>query len=91
MERKQEQHCIVDVIEFCREHSLPADIVGRWVWVSFDTKPSADVRQLLKDYGFRWSSRRGEWAHNCGHPSRSGHCIPRVKYGAVPVEQAEVA
>ena len=91
MKTEQEKHGIIDVIEFCRENNLPADVVGRWVWVNFTEKPSAEVRQLLKDYGFRWSKRRGEWAHNCGHPTKSGHCIPREKYGAVPVDQAEVA
>ena len=91
MKTEQEKHGIIDVIEFCRENNLPADVVGRWVWVEFKEKPSAEIRQAMKDYGFRWSSRRKEWAHNCGHPTKSGHCIPREKYGAVPVDQAEVA
>ncbi|MCJ7828439.1 MAG: hypothetical protein MUP81_01705 [Dehalococcoidia bacterium] len=90
-EQRQEHHSIIEVIEFCRANSLPADVVGHWVWVSFEQKPSDEIRQAMKDFGFRWSSRRGEWAHNCGYPTKSGHCIPRVKYGAVPISKVELA
>jgi len=58
---------IIEVLQFCKERNLPARVVGRWVWIKFDSKPAADVRQALKDIGFRWSKRRGQWAHNCGH------------------------
>jgi len=91
MKTEQPNHSIIEVIEFCRENNLPADVVGRWVWVNFTTKPSAEIRQSMKDYGFRWSSRRGEWAHNCGHPTTRGRCMPRVKYGAVPVSKVDMA
>lgn len=85
---KREEHSMLEVCEFCQEHRLVADRVGRWIWVKFDIKPSAELRARLKDFGFRWSNRRGEWAHNCGCPSkrsRSG-THPRFKYGSVPVE-----
>lgn len=74
-----------DVIQFCKEKDLPADVVGRWVWLRFDAKPDEDTRTLLKGAGFRWVKTRGEWAHNCGHPSRRGTGEPRWKYGSVPV------
>jgi len=32
-----------------------------WVWVAFHDKPPADVRQLLKDAGFRWGKTRRAW------------------------------
>ena len=67
---KREQHNQFDVIEFCKARHLNADIVGHWIWVKFDNKPSAELRQALKDFGFRWSNRRGEWSHDCGHPSK---------------------
>ena len=76
---------LIDVIEFCREHALPADVVGRWVWIRFDDKPDADTRELLKAAGFKWVRRRGQWAHNCGYPTPRGKGNPRFKYGSVPV------
>jgi len=73
-------HNLIEVIEFCREHGWfdTAEVVGRWVWLSFSSKPSADIRQELKDYGFRWIAKRGRWAHNCGHPSRRGYIKGKV-------------
>ena len=87
MDKKQE-HNSVEVVEFCRTWHFKADIVGRWVWIKFDNKPSAEVRARLKDFGFRWSRRRGEWSHSCGNPStRSKSSFhPRTKYGSIAVE-----
>lgn len=61
---------IIEVLEFCKIQALPARVVGKWVWIKFESKPSAEVRQSLKDFGFRWSRRRGQWAHNCGLSTR---------------------
>lgn len=77
---------IADVIEFCKSHGFPADVVGRWVWIKFDSKPDQEVRDSLKAAGFRWISKRGQWAHNCGHHSRRGKYNPRHKYGEIPVQ-----
>ena len=60
-----------EVIAFCRQLGLAGKVVGKWVWVFFEDKPEDDLRKSLKDFGFRWSARRGGWAHNCGNPSRS--------------------
>ena len=60
-----------EVIAFCKKLNLAGKVVGKWVWVFFEDKPEDALRQALKDFGFRWSARRGGWAHNCGHPSRS--------------------
>ncbi len=59
------------VVDFCKEHGFSGSVVGKWVWLFFEEKPEEAIRKLLKDFGFRWSSRRGGWAHNCGHPVRS--------------------
>ena len=75
----------MEVVEFCKARALDAELVGRWIWVTFESKPPAEIRQELKDFGFRWSPRRGRWAHNCGYPSRRGVGDPRLKYGAVPI------
>jgi hypothetical protein len=69
-ENKSESKNIIEVLEFCKVQALPARVVGRWVWIKFESKPDANIRQALKDFGFRWSRRRGQWAHNCGHGSR---------------------
>jgi len=76
-----------DVIAFCKDHDIPADVVGRWVWVKFDDKPDVETRTLLKGAGFRWVKVRMQWAHNCGYHSRKGKGNPRWKYGSVPVSE----
>jgi len=76
---------LIDVARWCDQRGLPAHVVGRWVWIRFPEKPDAETRAALKAVGFRWVPRRGEWAHNCGHPSTRGTCNPRWKYGQVPV------
>ena len=84
-------HNLIEVIDFCQKNGFhQAEIVGRWVWLSFEQKPNAEIRQKLKDFGFRWVHRRGRWAHNCGHYSRQGKGDPRLKYGAVPVDEIDV-
>jgi len=74
-----------DVIRFCQQRNLPAVVVGRWVWVYFEHKPSAELRHQIKTAGFSWVKNRQGWAHNCGYYSKQGHGDPRWKYGSVPV------
>jgi hypothetical protein len=77
-----------EVVAFCRQHGLVGSVVGKWVWVFFDEKPDEAVRKALKDFGFRWSPRRGGWAHNCGHPSRSASkSSPFEKYEVQPISE----
>lgn len=76
------------VAAWCAEKGLNAEVVGKWVWVYFDEKPSDEVRAEIKAAGFRWVPKRGRWAHACGHRSRrNGRIDPRQKYGAVPVTE----
>ncbi len=67
---KVKSKSILEVLEFCQELKLPARVVGKWVWIQFESKPSAEIRQSLKAMGFRWSRRREQWANNCGHPTK---------------------
>ena len=76
---------LADVVAWCQDNDIPADVAGRWVWVRFAEKPSEAIRSGLKAAGFRWVKHRGEWAHNCGYVSRRGPGRPRDKYGSVPV------
>ena len=84
---KSKSKSIIEVLEFCKVQALPARVVGKWVWIKFESKPSAEIRQALKDFGFRWSRRRGQWAHNCGHDSRPAHNYkPWDKYRTTMLE-----
>ena len=83
------EHSIIEVLEFCKAQNLPARVVGRWVWIKFDAKPPTEIRQALKDFGFRWSKRRGQWAHNCGHSSRPAKSYrPWDKYQTRTIDEA---
>ena len=78
-----------EVIGFCKLNNLPAEVVGVWVWLSFDAKPDEAIRTMLKSAGFRWVHKRGMWAHSCGTPCRHGIGDPRYKYGSIPVNQID--
>ena len=82
-------HSIIEVLEFCKSQNLPARVVGRWVWIEFDSKPDAEIRQALKDFGFRWSRRRSQWSHNCGHPTKPALSYrPWDKYQTISLDEA---
>ena len=71
---------IAEIIEFCKVNKFIAELVGCWVWVSFDEKPDEETRSTLKAAGFRWVRKREKWAHNCGRPCRSSKSNPWDKY-----------
>ena len=80
---------LIEVLEFCKAHALPARVFGRWVWIKFDSKPIAEIRQALKDFGFRWSRRRGQWSHNCGHHTKPAlNYKPWDKYKTISLDDA---
>lgn len=80
----------VEVVVFCRDHELPAEVVGRWIWIDFPSKPALEVRQLLKAAGFRWSPKREQWYHTCGcHSYGRGGPDPRTRYGSIRVDEPE--
>jgi hypothetical protein len=82
MSKETQNPNVLQVVEFCRSLGLDAELVGEWVWVTFAEKPEAEIRKSLKDFGFKWSKRRGKWAHNCGKPTKSAHqSNPFEKYG----------
>jgi len=85
--RTETSKSIIEVLEYCKAQNLPARVVGRWVWIKFDSKPDADVRQGLKEMGFRWSRRRGQWSHSCGHDCRPARSYrPWDKYRTTMLE-----
>lgn len=60
-----------------------AEVVGRWVWISFDSKPPAAVRVYLLELGFHFNRQRSAWQHACGVFCKQSPGDPRFKYGAV--------
>lgn len=85
--KSKSDHTIIEVLEFCKEQDFPARVVGKWVWIKFESKPPTDTRQALKDMGFRWSRRRGQWAHNCGNPTKPARSYrPWDKYKTTLLE-----
>ena len=57
-----------------------AEVVGRWVWVTFKEQPAAEIRQQLAQLGFHWNRERQAWQHPCGKFSLSSQADPREKY-----------
>ena len=78
----------LEIVQWCAAEHIPAELVGRWVWVEFPTKPDASTLIKMKARGFRWVKTRGRWAHDCGHKSRRGKGDPRDKYGAEEISKA---
>ena len=80
---------IVGVLQFCRENDLPARVVGRWVWIKFRSRPRPALREKLEQAGFRWSSRRKQYHHNCGHSSEPARDYePWDRYPTRSLEEA---
>ena len=59
-----------------------AEVVGKWVWVTFKEQPTAEVRQQLAQLGFHWNRERQAWQHPCGKFSLGSQTDPHEKYSA---------
>ena len=59
-----------------------AEVVGKWVWVTFQQQPAAELRQQLAQLGFHWNRERQAWQHPCGQFSLSSATDPHEKYGS---------
>ena len=57
-----------------------AEVVGKWVWVTFNEQPAAEIRQGLAQLGFHWNRERQSWQHPCGQFRLHGNTDPREKY-----------
>ena len=59
-----------------------AEVVGKWVWVTFPEQPAETVRGQLSQFGFHWNNSRKCWQHPCGQFATEGSdADPRQKYG----------
>jgi len=59
-----------------------AEVVGKWVWVTFKEQPAAEIRQQLAQLGFHWNRERQAWQHPCGKFSLSSQADPHEKYSS---------
>jgi len=60
-----------------------AEVVGKWVWVTFPDQPAETVRGQLSQFGFHWNNSRKCWQHPCGQFATEGSgADPRQKYGS---------
>ena len=57
-----------------------AEVVGKWVWVTFKEQPAAEIRQQLAQLGFHWNRERQAWQHPCGEYRLSSVQDPHEKY-----------
>jgi hypothetical protein len=65
-----------------RQYEL-AEIVGRWIWLTFPEPPDEQVRGQLSQFGFHWNNTRKCWQHPCGQFATEGSgADPRQKYGS---------
>jgi hypothetical protein len=59
-----------------------AEVVGKWVWVTFKEQPAAEIRQQLAQLGFHWNRDRQAWQHPCGLFSLGSAQDPHEKYSS---------
>ena len=73
------------LIDLLRQHAPElfnlAEIVGEWVWITFETEPAEKVRAQLSQFGFHWNNARKCWQHPCGKITQRATVDPRQKYG----------
>ena len=67
-----------------------AEVVGKWIWITFPEPPIERVRAELSQLGFHWNNTRKCWQHPCGETLPRGTQEPREKYDAwFPTAHAE--
>ena len=60
-----------------------AEVVGKWVWITFTDKQPSEVTRVLAELGFHWNNTRQSWQHPCGTlPVEPANYNPRKRYGS---------
>jgi hypothetical protein len=60
-----------------------AEVIGKWIWITFPEQPAEKVRGQLSQFGFHWNNVRKCWQHPCGQFATDGSSAdPRQKYGS---------
>jgi len=71
----------------CQEALAHAVLVGRWIWVTFPSKPAPETRTFLKSRGYHWNTQRNAWQNACAYQCRRAPYDPRVKYGTEKMDE----
>jgi len=68
-----------------------AEVVGKWVWISFKEPPPSEIRIQLSELGFSCNRKRGCWQHPGGAQTFTRKpSDPREKYRAYfPADAAQ--
>ena len=77
---------ILDQLATCP--GLTVEIIGRWIWITGDTKP---IKERLKELRFRWAPKKKAWYWHAGtYRKRSkkkfGMDDIRHMYGSTTIE-----
>ncbi len=65
-----------------------AEVVGKWIWITFPEQPVEKVRADLSQLGFHWNNTRKCWQHPCGETLPRGQQNPRETYATyVPADR----
>lgn len=65
-----------------------AEVVGKWVWITFTDKQPREITSQLSELGFHWNNTRQAWQHPCGTIAERTPRDPRIKYGSYfPADQ----
>ena len=59
-----------------------AEVVGKWVWVTFRATPAPELRHIVAQVGFHWNRERQAWQHPCGAFRLRGAGDPHEKYAS---------
>ncbi|MDB6027856.1 MAG: hypothetical protein JWM68_4079, partial [Verrucomicrobiales bacterium] len=43
-----------------------AQVVGKWIWIKFESKQPSTITVALSELGFHWNKKRKLWQHPCG-------------------------
>ena len=43
-----------------------AQVVGKWIWIKFESKQPSAITAALSELGFHWNKKRQLWQHPCG-------------------------
>jgi len=57
-----------------------AEVVGKWILITFPEQPIEKLRADLSQLGFHWNNTRKCWQHPCGETLPRGQQNPRDKY-----------
>jgi hypothetical protein len=59
-----------------------AEVVGKWIFVTFTDKQPREVTAALAELGFHWNIARVCWQHPCGTIAERTPRDPRERYGS---------